>query len=68
MQLTHSLKAPGSKVISYQVISWFQSLPFKCNLHRYNAGDAITVGRWQKLTEGEVVSAVGLYKLSSVDP
>jgi hypothetical protein len=22
-------------VISYQVISWFQSLPFKCNLHRY---------------------------------
>ena len=43
-------------------------MPFKCNLHRYNAGDAITVGRWQKLTEGEVVSAVGLYKLSSVDP
>jgi hypothetical protein len=24
-------------VISYQVISWFQSLPFKFNMHRYNA-------------------------------
>jgi hypothetical protein len=24
-------------VISYQVISWFQSLPFKFNLHCYNA-------------------------------
>jgi hypothetical protein len=22
-------------VISYQVISWFQNLPFKCNVHRY---------------------------------
>jgi hypothetical protein len=30
-------------VISYQVISWFQSLPFTFNLHRYNAVEACEV-------------------------
>jgi hypothetical protein len=36
---THSLKSAWfHQVISYQVISWwFQSLPFKCNVHRYTA-------------------------------
>jgi hypothetical protein len=35
-KLTHSLKAPGwFQPFSLQVNSWFQRLPFKCNLHRY---------------------------------
>jgi hypothetical protein len=33
--LTHKLESAWFQVISYQVISWFQNLPFKCNVHRY---------------------------------
>jgi hypothetical protein len=32
------LESAWFQVISCQVISWFQSLPFKFNLHRYNEG------------------------------
>jgi hypothetical protein len=32
--MTHSLKGAWFQVISYQVISWFQVLLFKCNLRR----------------------------------
>jgi hypothetical protein len=38
IQLTHSLESAWFLVISYQLISWFQSLPFKFNLHRYITG------------------------------
>jgi hypothetical protein len=33
--MTHSLKPPGFNHRTYQVISKFQSVPFKLNLHRY---------------------------------
>jgi hypothetical protein len=31
-------------VNSYQIISWFQNVPFKCNLHRYTPGAKKHVG------------------------
>jgi hypothetical protein len=34
-QLVRRLKGAWFQVISYQLISWFQSLPFKFNLRRY---------------------------------
>jgi hypothetical protein len=34
-ELDPQLESAWFQVISYQVISWFQSLPFKFNLHRY---------------------------------
>jgi hypothetical protein len=37
IQLTHSLKAPGfNPTRAYQERNWFQSLPLKFNLYRYN--------------------------------
>jgi hypothetical protein len=44
-------------VISYQVISWFQSLAFKCNLCRYIAVRGTALAH-----------VVGLYKLNAADP
>jgi hypothetical protein len=32
-----SLESAWFRVISYQAISWFQNVPFKCKLQRYNA-------------------------------
>jgi hypothetical protein len=56
MQLTRGLKAPGFQVISYQVKSWFQILPFKLNLHRYfegrhGGGRAGRAGKYNNQTE-----------------
>jgi hypothetical protein len=35
------------QAISYQVISWFQSLPFKCNLQRYTTVIGRLRARWE---------------------
>jgi hypothetical protein len=35
--LTLSLKAPGFNPRTYEVISWFQNVPFKFNLRHYTA-------------------------------
>jgi hypothetical protein len=59
-------------VISYQVIScWFQSLPFKRNLHRYIA-DALSKKTAEMIAAHKAEAAawhkVGLCRLNQVDP
>jgi uncharacterized membrane protein YgcG len=51
MQLTHELESAWFPVISYQVISWFQSLPFELNLHRYIVVPITYVGETRTATD-----------------
>jgi hypothetical protein len=39
-QLTHSLKASGFNLWTYQMRNWFQTLAFECDLYRYRKGGA----------------------------
>jgi hypothetical protein len=50
-------------VISYQVVSWFQILPFKCNLQRYTPDPAICQPeKINKPIQGHFGAEVWLYK------